>query len=121
MPKRLKPCATSGCPTLTHTTRCPKHAKEKRRREDKRRPSARARGYNRQHEKDRKAYFAMYPVCQWEEGCIEPAEHLDHIDGDPFNKSWKNYRGYCAHHHMVRTARDQPGGWNDAAHMRGLR
>jgi 5-methylcytosine-specific restriction protein A len=79
------------------------------------RPSARARGYDSQHRKDRKAYLAAFPICQWHEGCTSTATELDHIDGDPFNRSWSNYRGYCKSHHSQRTARDQPGGFRVGA------
>ena len=108
----LRPCATSGCPTLTRSTYCDPCRRAKRRASDRHRPSASARGYDAKHRRDRKAYFAVYPVCQWEEGCIEPAVDLDHIDGDTANRDWSNYRGLCSYHHKVRTARDQPGGWN---------
>lgn len=77
-----------------------------------RRPSAWKRGYNGQHRRDRDEFLRAFPICQWEEGCIKPAVHLDHIDGDPLNRDWGNYRGYCAGHHARRTARDQPGGFN---------
>jgi 5-methylcytosine-specific restriction protein A len=76
------------------------------------RPSARARGYDTDHEKDRREYLAAFPICQWPEGCLEPATDLDHRDGNPRNRDWTNYVGYCHPHHSQRTARDQPGGWN---------
>lgn len=75
------------------------------------RPSPRTRGYDAQHERDRADYLRMFPICQWHEGCITPATELDHIDGDPFNRDWGNYRGYCKSHHSQRTAQDQPGGF----------
>jgi 5-methylcytosine-specific restriction protein A len=108
----VKVCAQPSCPTLTRTTYCRKHTRDKRRASDRRRPNARQRGYDSEHRRDREAYFRAFPICQWEEGCIAPATDLDHIDGNPFNRSWENYRGYCRSHHSQRTARDQPGGWN---------
>lgn len=111
----LRVCATAGCASLTTSTRCDKCARDKRRREDRRRPSSRQRGYTAQHERDRRAFLAAHPVCQWHEGCLAPATVLDHIDGNPHNRDPSNYRGYCAHHHGQRTARDQPGGWHRGA------
>lgn len=105
-------CSTPGCPTLVARGYCEKHHKERRRQSDQRRPDATARGYDRKHRADRKAYFAQHPLCQDPSGCIAPATDLDHIDGNPFNRDWSNYRGLCGHHHKLRTARDQPGGWN---------
>jgi hypothetical protein len=75
------------------------------------RPSAAKRGYGKQHQEDRRLYLLYFPICQWEEGCLERATQLDHIDGNPENRDWGNYRGYCMSHHAKRTARDQPGGF----------
>lgn len=108
----MKTCAWQGCPSLTDITYCERHRKAKRRAEDKRRPNSRQRGYTKQHEADRRAYFRLNPICQWHEGCIERATDLDHVDGDPFNRDWSNYRGLCSKHHKIRTAQDQPGGWH---------
>lgn len=114
----MKVCACTGCsycgsrcPKLTASTRCEGCSKAKRRASDRRRPGARERGYTKQHERDRDKFFSIYPLCQWHEGCIERATDLDHIDGNPFNRSWSNYRGLCGKHHKMRTAQDQPGGW----------
>ena len=83
-----------------------------------RRPSSWKRGYNAQHKQDREDYFRFFPICQWSEGCVEEATELDHIDGNPENRDWGNYRGYCKSHHSKRTARDQPGGWNHPDYVR---
>ena len=105
-------CAEPNCPTLiTDSTRCELHRKAKRRAEDKRRPNARARGYDTKWERTRTTYLRDHPICENEQGCIEAATDLDHIDGNPFNRDWSNYRGLCHRHHSQRTARDQPGGF----------
>lgn len=111
----LRVCNEPGCPELTDGPRCEAHRKQDRKRSDAKRPSPRVRGYDAEHEADRAAYFAAFPICQWHEGCIERATDLDHIDGNPFNRDWSNYRGYCHSHHSRRTARDQKGGWNARA------
>lgn len=108
----MKVCAEPGCPTLVTSTYCDKHHKARRRASDRRRPNPTARGYDAKHRADRKAFFRVYPICQDPSGCIERATDLDHIDGNPFNRDWSNYRALCSYHHKVRTARDQPGGWN---------
>ena len=110
----MKTCAEPRCPELVPKgeTYCPHHWKAKRRASDAKRGSSTERGYDAKHRADRKAYFAAFPVCQDASGCIEMATDLDHIDGYPFNRDWSNYRALCGYHHKVRTARDQPGGWN---------
>lgn len=109
----MRVCSVPGCPVLVNGAgKCAKHKREARRASDAKRPSPRARGYDRKHEKDRLAYFAAFPICQDPSGCINQATDLDHIDGNPFNRDWSNYRGLCSKHHKQRTARDQPGGWN---------
>lgn len=112
----MKTCATPGCPNLTDSTRCEIHRKAKRRREDKRRPSARERGYDSDWYWTRTRFLRAFPICQHEDGCLEPATDVDHIDGlgpkGPRGHDWSNLRGYCHSHHSQRTAKDQPGGWN---------
>lgn len=110
----LKTCAEPRCPTLVAKgeTYCRPHFLGRRRAADAKRPSASARGYDSRHRADREAFFRLHPICQDASGCIERATDLDHIDGNPFNRDWENYRALCSYHHKVRTARDQPGGWN---------
>lgn len=109
-------CAEPGCPDLVEgTTRCERHRKQKRRREDRKRPGARQRGYDAEWERTRRAYLAAFPVCQYAGGCLEQATDVDHIDGlgpkGPRGRDWANLRGFCHRHHSQRTARDQPGGF----------
>jgi len=52
--------------------------KERKARHDQRRPSARARGYTSDWQKEAVAYLALHPVCQ-REGCSTPSAVVDHI------------------------------------------
>jgi 5-methylcytosine-specific restriction protein A len=108
-------CAEPGCPTLTDQTRCETHRKQKRRAEDQRRPSARARGYDTKWERTRRNYLAAFPICQHSAGCLNPAVDVHHIDGaGPLGDrghDWSNLQGLCKPHHSKVTATDQPGGW----------
>lgn len=112
----MRRCAEPGCPNLTDETRCPRHQKAKRRREDRRRPNSRARGYDSRWERTRAAYLRLHPWCEDEAGCIERATDVDHVDGlgptGPSGHDPENLRALCHSHHSRRTARDQPGGWN---------
>ena len=105
----LKPCL--DCGALTEHERCEQHRKAKKRSESKRRGSSTERGYDARHRRRRKRYLKLFPICQ-HPGCTEPSTDLDHIDGNPNNNAWVNYRALCHPHHSQRTARDQPGGWN---------
>lgn len=109
-------CAEDGCPSLSESTRCPRHTKAKRRREDKRRPSARARGYDSRWERTAKAHRRAFPICQWPEGCLRRSEQTHHLDGNgpkgPRGHDWSNLQSLCAPHHAQVTATEQPGGWN---------
>lgn len=112
----MKVCAESGCPNLTDSTRCEFHSKAKRRREDQRRPSAKARGYDSKWERTRRLYLRSHPICEDPEGCIDRSTDVDHIDGlgplGPKGHDEENLRALCHSHHSKRTARDQPGGWH---------
>ena len=112
----MKVCAKPGCPTLTDSTYCPDHTKAKRRASDKRRPSARQRGYDSKWQRTRADYLRLHPLCEAPEGCLEQATDVDHIDGlgpkGPRGHDPENLRAYCHSHHSQRTARDQPGGWH---------
>lgn len=109
----LRPCIEPGCPQLTSGTRCERHRKAKRRTEDKRRPSARERGYDAQWQRVRAGYLYLHPYCEDESGCLERATDVDHIDGlgpkGPNGYDHANLRALCHSHHSKRTARDQGG------------
>lgn len=51
----MKVCIEPGCPTLTHDTRCPEHARER----DKARGSRQERGYDAAHDRLRAHYVAL--------------------------------------------------------------
>jgi len=118
----LRVCAEPGCPLLTPNTRCLEHAKAKRRESAARRPATpeqqmykgigtRGRAWRqvRQH------YLEQHPICQWHEGCLAPAVHVHHIDGDPLGPNGLdplNLEGLCQPHHSRKTAKQQPGGWH---------
>ena len=105
-----KPCTwPQGCPNLCVTgSRCPDHAKD-------RRPTAARRGYDTKWQRTRQAKLTATPYCE-QPGCFKPATEVDHIDGlgplGPQGHTPGNLRSYCHPHHSQRTARDQPGGWN---------
>lgn len=112
----LRVCATPGCPELTDSTRCQAHTKAKRRREDKRRPSARQRGYDSKWQRTRAAYLRSHPVCEDPEGCIERATDVHHLDGlgpkGARGHDEANLLALCHEHHSRITATEQPGGFN---------
>jgi 5-methylcytosine-specific restriction protein A len=112
----VKICAEPNCPNLTTSTRCETHRKALRRKHDKRRPTARQRGYNAQWERTRRDYLTTFPICQWHEGCLSPAVDVHHIDGQgpkgERGHDWSNLMGLCHPHHSKVTATEQAGGWN---------
>ena len=111
----MRVCAEPGCPALTEHTRCDTHRKAKRRAEDARRPNARQRGYDQKWNRTRRAYLAAFPICQWHEGCINPATDVHHLDGKgpraAKGHDWMNLQALCHQHHSITTAREQPGGF----------
>ena len=80
MPRLPKPCKEPGCPELTHGTRCTAHEARRAPQErayDRRRPGARARGYDRRHEEWRADVLARDRMCRM---CLSaPATVADHI------------------------------------------
>jgi 5-methylcytosine-specific restriction protein A len=93
----VKVCSSPGCPTLTRTTYCRKHTRDKRRASDRRRPNARQRGYDSHWRKTRSDFLRTYPG----QGPKGPQGH-----------DWLNLQGLCHSHHSQATAREQPGGFN---------
>jgi 5-methylcytosine-specific restriction endonuclease McrA len=80
---------------------------ERRRTEDKRRGSARQRGYNVRWEKARLTFLARAPLCL---GCeavdrVEPATIVDHVEphGGDSDRFWDTakWQGCCKWHHDV--------------------
>lgn len=78
----MRVCAEPGCPTLTTTTRCPTHTRQK----DKGRGSSTARGYGREHRVERERWaplIATGNVKCWRCGeYITGAWDLGHDDLD---------------------------------------
>ena len=118
MPGASKVCAEPGCPSLTQTTRCDRHRKERRRTQDKHRPSASERGYDRKWARTRRAYLKRFPHCQ-ATGCTEPAVDVHHLDGEgpkgPRGHDWTNLQGLCHSHHSRITM--QRGGIRNNGHI----
>ncbi|TNB46528.1 HNH endonuclease [Martelella lutilitoris] len=75
-------------------------SKARKARFDRKRPSARQRGYTRQWERESKAFLADYPVCV---RCGEPSELVDHIKAHKGNQQlfWDrtNWQPLCHHCH----------------------
>jgi 5-methylcytosine-specific restriction protein A len=122
-----QPCGRHGCPQLLERgaahpgcplelgDNCPSDPTARRRKADKRRPTAAARGYDARWRRTRARKLKLTPHCE-QPGCTKPATEVDHIDGlgplGPHGHDLDNLRSLCKPHHAQRTARDQPGGWN---------
>ena len=119
-------CAEPGCPELTKASRCTTHAtadrKRRQRSTDAQRPNARARGYDKDHER-----LFRLPVLMRDPICVEckqaPSLHADHWPiaraelvraglnpNDP-----RHGRGLCASCHASHTARSD-GGYGNPHH-----
>lgn len=112
-----KPC--SGSPTCPNevepgTSRCKDHQRARRRASDRRRPSARARGYDSRWERKRRSYLRTHPLCEC--GCGRPADDVHHLDGlgptGPRGFEDSNLQALFHDCHSRITAREQPGGFN---------
>ena len=80
MPKRpLRPCSHYGCPNLTDERFCSAHKIEHKpfsQYDDKARPSAAKRGYDRKWWAARVAFLRSHPLCAI---CNKPAVVVDHV------------------------------------------
>lgn len=113
--RALTVCSTPGCPTLTDSGRCPDHRAEA----ERRRGTARQRGYGRQHETVfRAVVLRRDPVCVL---CKQqPSQHADHhplsrrelVERQLDPDDPQHGRGLCQSCHSSETARHQPGGWH---------
>ena len=112
--RSLGTCSVDGCPELTRERYCERHQAEADRASDARRPSARERGYDAQHERERRRYLAAHPTCE-HPGCTDPSEVLDHIDGlgpnGPRGHDPANWQALCGPHHRAKTNLEDGGGW----------
>jgi 5-methylcytosine-specific restriction protein A len=110
----LSSCTTPGCPNLAERGRCQDCRRRARRDVDRRRPGARARGYDAAWERTRARVLANQPRCQ---RCRrEPAVEVHHRDGrgplGPRGHVPETLAALCDGCHARHTARAQPGGWN---------
>lgn len=109
MPTRARrTCPVPGCGAYTVSGRCKAHQAAARRASPYReppRPSAHARGYDREHRTNRAAYMAEHPICE-RRGCSEPGTDFDHKDGDVTNNppDGSNWQMLCKSHHSRKTA-----------------
>ena len=93
---------------------------ERRRRQDPNQKAIRGQGaIGRAWRRERAAYLRLHPICQHEDGCIAPASHVHHLDGEgptgARGLDHSNFQGLCpSHHGQVEDAkrrRDDEGKW----------
>ena len=115
MPARICPCGYS----VPKGAKCPcqqRRAKDRQQTVDAARPSAAARGYDREWAAVRADHLAANPQCI---ECGAPASHVDHIVSirqAPHRRLDRtNLRSMCHPCHSRRTARDQSRGWGRGA------
>jgi 5-methylcytosine-specific restriction protein A len=105
----MRVCAEPGCPSLTDHTRCDTHRKQKRRQEDRRRPTATQRGYNKRWERTRRTLLNAMPYCE----CGAKATDVHHLDGKgpkgPRGHDMFNLKAMCHACHSRITATTQSG------------
>lgn len=111
--KAISPCRIPSCKAYaTNEGYCQRHAHRHEIRaklDEKKKPSIRKRGYDKNHFKLRTIMLHEQPLCAV---CGQPATDLDHIDGDPFNRERKNLQMLCKACHSLKTNREQGGGWS---------
>jgi len=114
MKRALHVCPVVGCAELISGSAryCAQHTRERRPPDN--RPSSAQRGYDTEWQKIRAAYLAAHPWCVVKECPPHPATEVDHIvaRSEGGTNDFINLRGYCRSHHSMRTAQDQPGGFN---------
>ena len=119
-PRRgLQVCPTPGCPTLTPTGRCQACQGKANRARSKPKNLGRGTAWQR----TRGEYLRTHPYCECPEceqlpALLRPrATEVDHIDGlgpnGPRGHEWTNLQAMTKSHHSRKTARNEPGGWND--------
>ena len=108
--RALRPCAAPGCHMLVESGRCERHRLRDRR------PGARVRGYDADHEQWRKAVLARDPVCRM---CGAPGKRGDHADHIvPIRRGGArldvaNGQRLCARCHNSSKQRQEGGGGPD--------
>jgi 5-methylcytosine-specific restriction protein A len=111
----LSLCLVTGCANLVPRGRCAEHEAQVR----KERPSATARGYDREWRKTRDAFLRVHPMCECEECAALPswkrpvATDVDHRDGmgphGPRGHDWSNLAALTHAHHARKTAAQDGG------------
>lgn len=108
-------CSSPGCPEYTQGGRCDGCKQQA----ERRRGSARQRGYGREHERRfRPAVLARDPVCVLCQSA--PSVHADHhplsrrelVERGLDPNDPQHGRGLCGPCHASETAQHQPGGWH---------
>jgi len=109
-----RPCTTTGCSALVRGehSRCPQHRRDRRRLQDERRPTTRARGYGGRWRKVRDAYIRQHPLCERCEGrgITRLGEDVHHRDGDVLNLRPSNLETLCRPCHNRQTFGSPAGG-----------
>jgi 5-methylcytosine-specific restriction enzyme A len=115
MRRASKICPECRDPHRAGSSLCPDCHTQKRRKQDRQRPTAAQRGYDAHWRRTRAAYLANHPRCE-QPGCGLPAVDVNHLDGlgprGPRGHDFTNLEALCHPHHSQHTARAQPGGWN---------
>ncbi len=107
MPYAAPKHCPAGHPPFTGR-RCPMCETKRKKALDAARPSAAARGYDKDWRRVRGAFLKANPNCC---ECGQPATDADHVhsvrERPDLRLVWSNLRPYCHAHHSSRTARDQ--------------
>lgn len=121
MQKAMRLCKHPGCTNLTTSGYCDQHKDEAREREriaDRRRGTARERGYNYRWHKYSKAFLSRpenkFCKLHLDDGCNILAECVDHIDppdGPNDRRFWdaSNHQAACIHCNSVKGHRKMVG------------
>ena len=98
---------------------CPRHKQmsiDRKKKRDRERGSAAARGYDETWRRTRASYIKAKRVCEWD-GCSDPIDEVHHkmpLAEGGARLDWGNLQGLCRHHHSSITAnreRDEQGRW----------
>lgn len=108
-----RPCHVPGCSGYSeHEGYCQRHSYKRasnRPRKYTKRKKTTQRGYGTNHQQLRKIIKYQQPMCAV---CGDPANELDHVDGNAFNLSRDNLQMLCKSCHSKKTVKEQGGGWN---------
>ena len=109
-------CNEPGCPNVTHSKYCNKHAAEHTRVHTRERVGSNKQGYNNHWRRERKAFLLRNTLC---ENClnkhdvIRAATQVDHVIPHKGNMKlfWdvSNWEALCHSCHSKKTARENAG------------